>query len=336
MTKIKRIDGPANSRDGKIDNLGKRRIGRSFYRGDNCNFNPYKLDFKKEDFLEKYLLNGWIPNTSPIINANTRITAFGSCFADNISKHLSKIGYTTSKEKDPDIYVSSIGEGLVNVHSLLSQFKWAFDNIKPSQELWHGYKGEEFGYDESIRVRTREIFLNTDFFIITLGLSEIWYDEVTDEVFWRAIPKENIDLSRHKFRVCSMQETKQCLQEMKNYINLYVPNAKVLFTLSPVPLAATFRPINCLSANSVSKSILRAALDEFLRDNEKDLNKTLFYWPSYEIVLDLFYDSFGKDNRHPKQVIIDFIMNLFEAVYCDSKIDIKDVEKLYQKTKELV
>ena len=330
MSKTKRVDGPANSRDGRLDLDGKRKIGRSFYRGDNCNFNPYKLDFFKEDFLEKYLLTGWVPNQSPCIDKNTNITAFGSCFADNISKHLSNIGYTTSKEKDPDIYVSSIGEGLVNVYSLLSQFKWAFDEDKPKQELWHGYNGEKFGYNEDIRQRTKKIFLNTDFFIITLGLSEIWYDEISQEVFWRAIPKENVDTSRHKFRVCTMAETKQCLQSIKEYINLYVPNAKLLFTLSPVPLAATFRSISCLTANSVSKSILRAALDEFLRDNENDLNKNLFYWPSYEIVNELFYDRFSKDNRHPYRENIDLIMKLFEAVYCDSKVEIQEIENLYK------
>lgn len=321
----------ANKTDGRIDDLNKKKkIGRSFYRGENCNWNPYQEDFSKDNFLENYLLTGWMPEEK-FITQDTKITAFGSCFAENISKYLSNVGYNVSKDKNPDIYVSSIGEGLVNVYALLSQFKWAFENIKPEQELWHGYDGNSFDYDETVREKTKKVFLETDLFVITLGLSEVWYDEVTGDVFWRAIPKENVDPTRHKFKVCSMSETKDCLQQIKNYINKFNPSSKLLFTLSPVPLAATFRPVSCLTANSVSKSILRSALDELIRDNEQDLNKNLFYWPSYEIVTELFYNKFTKDNRHPHDEIIQMIMKLFEAVYCDNDKTIQSVEQEFKK-----
>lgn len=318
--------------DGKFNKDGKS-MSRSFYRGENCNFNPYMRDFNKDNFLQEYLLKGWIPDQK-FINQNTKITAFGSCFAANISKHLSSVGYNVSKDNNAEVYISSIGEGLVNVHALLSQFKWAFDGYIPSQELWHGYKAETFGYDETIRLKTKEIFLNTDFFIITLGLSEVWFDEVSNECFWRAIPEDKYDPTRHKFKVCSMQESKQALQQIVDYIKKYVPDAKILFTMSPVPLAATFRPVSCLTANSVSKSVLRAALDEMIRDNEHLLNSKLFYWPSYEIVKELFPNEFTKDNRHVHEKILSMIMKLFESQYCKSDININEIEKEYKQVRK--
>ncbi|SIR27785.1 GSCFA family protein [Rhizobium sp. RU35A] len=83
--------------------------------------------------------------------------------------------------------------------------------------------------------------------------------------------------------------------------------------MSPIPLMATFRPISCLTANSVSKSILRSAVDEMIREST---DSRLHYFPSYEIVKDFFADPFEADNRHPRAEVIDFIMNTFERHFC--------------------
>lgn len=305
---------------------------RSFHRGEVVNYNPHQADFFKDDFLKNYLLKGWTP-ASPPIAPGTKVTAFGSCFAANITRHLSKIGFDTSKDRDPDIYISRIGDGLVNVHALSGQFEWALENKEPPAGLWQGYDAADYGFDESVRLRTRDLFLATEFFIVTLGLSEIWYDEPTGGVFWRAVPARKFDAGRHKFRVSSFAESKQHVALMYRLIREHVPNAKVLFTLSPIPLAATFRPVSCLTANAVSKAILRAALDEFVRENEADLNTRLFYFPSYEFVNELFPARFRADNRHPHDVIIHAIMKTFEAVYCDNDYTLKDAEALFREVR---
>ncbi|WP_165838853.1 GSCFA domain-containing protein [Roseicella frigidaeris] len=310
-----------------------KSIGSSFFRGENCNFNPYLKDHHSPDFLERFLLRGWMPD-EPSIDRDTRITAFGSCFAENITNHLRGIGYTTSKDRAPDIYLSSMGEGLVNVHSLLGQLEWALEGVEPPDGLWHGYKAEQYGATETVRTRTRSALLDTQFFIITLGLSEVWYDEQTGGVFWRAVPVEHYDPGRHRFRVCSMAETKAALLRIHELVRRHVPDAKLLFTLSPVPLAATFRPVGCISANSASKAILRAALDEMLREAGPCLNRDLFYWPSYEIITDLFFSRYEQDGRHPHRPIIQFIMRLFEAVHCRSGTSLREMTELYQQTRK--
>lgn len=312
----------------------KKTIGSSFFRGEHCNFNPYRADFSSPDFLRRFLLKGWMPD-EPIIGEETTVTAFGSCFAEHITKHLMGIGYSVSKKRNPDIYISSMGEGMVNVHALLQQFEWALEGVNPPDSLWHGYKSEEYGCRDDIRLRTRAAFLETDFFVITLGLSEVWYDEQTGGVFWRAVPMKNYDAARHKFRVCSLQETKEAIGRIWSLIRKHVPDSKLLFTLSPIPLAATFRSISCITANSASKAILRAALDEFYRYNSSELNKHLFYFPSYEIISELFYLKFEQDGRHPQHEIIKLIMQLFESIYCKSGIDVQDIEKRYQQLRVL-
>ncbi len=307
----------------------KKSMDSSFFRGETVNFNPYRRDFAMPDFLAKFVLKGWLPAQN-LIDKNTQITAFGSCFAQNISKHLSGVGFKLTKDSAPSIHVSYMGEGLVNVHAICQQFEWALEDKKIPEGLWHGWTAEEYGVSEDIRIATQKAFLSTDFFIVTLGLSEIWYDEPTGEVFWRAVPVGRYDATRHRFRVCSHAETKDRIEKIYALIRGHIPDAKVLFTLSPIPLAATFRDVSCLSANSVSKAILRVALDEFLREHSEDMNTRLFYFPSYEIVNELFHAKYMEDGRHPSGDIIGLIMKVFQAAYCDTDLRLEEVEQTYQ------
>jgi hypothetical protein len=302
-----------------------KKMDSAFFRGENCNFNPYQNDHLSDAFCKDFILKGWLP-PSRFIASSDRVTAFGSCFAENITQHLIRQGFDTSKSRDPEIYVSMMGEGLVNVYALLQQFEWALENTTPPKDLWHGFRAESFGYDETVRLRTRDIFLGTDVFIVTFGLSEIWYDEISGGIFWRAVPMDSYDPSRHKFRVCGFDETKVAVKRIFDLIKRHVPQAKIVFTLSPIPLAATFRPQSCVTANSASKALLRAAIDEFMRESGPELGTRLFYFPAYEIVSELFPCRYGEDGRHLLPVIVPAIMKLFEAYYCQTPLTTQEAE----------
>lgn len=318
----------SDEQDQGIDAELYRKVA-GFHRGDVVNYFPRREDFVSPTFLEDYVLKGWLP-AQPFVTRETKITAFGSCFAANITRHLSGMGYDLSSERDPGIYVSRLSDGMVNTAAILGQFEWALENKTQPTDLWHGFKAEGYGYDEDIRLRTRAIFLDTEFFVITLGLSEIWYDELSGGTFWRAVPESAFDPRRHKFRVMSVAETKADIAKMHALIREHVPGAKILITVSPIPLAATFRPASCMTANAVSKAVIRAALDEFLREHGDELNETLFYFPSMEIVQFGFADSFGSDGRHPVSYVLDTVMKTFEATYCKGEATLKQANEMLQ------
>ena len=319
-----KISNGSTSRGMQFDPEGHRavtlssdvpRASYSWFRGENTNFNPTVAALSEPGAVEKFVLKGWTPST-PMIGPSTKIVAFGSCFAANITEWLSKRNFSVLTKKDgeySDAYIVRFGEGMVNSSVLRQQFEWAFEGKVFTEELWHGYDAKAFGYDDNVRIRTRAIFEEADVFIITLGLSEVWYDELTGGVFWRAVPAEKYDAERHKFRVLSVAENKDNIKAIIDIIARHKPSAKLIFTLSPIPLVATFRPVSCITANSVSKASLRAALDEVLRE----LNLPwVFYWPSYEIVMDVFGNRWREDRRHVRQPILSFIMTLFENVWC--------------------
>jgi len=208
----------------------------TWYRGDNTEFLPNVDALYSAAGIQDYVVKGWNPQ-EPFITPTTNITAFGSCFAAHISEWLSQRNYhfLTDKSRSGDAYVIRCGEGMVNSFTLAGQFEWAFEGRVPQGEFWHGYSAEAFGYDETIRRQTQEIFLETDLFILTFGLSEIWYDKPSGEVFWRAIPSDKFDPERHGFRVASVAENQENIAKIYRLIRKHVPKAKVVFTVAYSP-----------------------------------------------------------------------------------------------------
>lgn len=296
-------------------NPGAQSQHRAWYRGPTCHRLPDDRRMIPTTAVRDWVLKGWAPE-APMIDRQTRITAFGSCFAANISAWLGHRNYRVAG-RDSDAqktYVVDISEGLVNSFVIRQQFEWAWENKVFDGELWHGYKAEAYGYDEAVRQDTKALFDRTDLFILTFGLSEVWYDAPTGNVFWRTIPKDVHDPERHQFRVSTVEENRANIRAIYDLIRTHRPEAKIIVTLSPVPLIATFRDNSCITSNSVSKAVLRVAVDEVLR--EVGAEGHLFYWPSYEIVNDVFPDALKEDRRHVKRKVLNFIMTQFEHVWC--------------------
>lgn len=288
----------------------KRRAHGTWYRGETTNFHPQRDSLDEPDAVAKYVGHGWFPQ-KPFISKEDRIAAFGSCFAAEVTKFLAAEGYQLFGQKgSKNAHVVRSGEGIVNTAAIVQQFEWAYNDKAPAAEIWHNDAGEAAEVSDSVKAATREIFDNTDIFIFTLGLSEVWYDKPTGEIFWRAIPTKKFDPERHGFRVLNTEENRKNLRRVYELIREHRPDAHIIFTLSPIPLAATFRPISCITANSVSKASLRVAIDEVVREFNND--SRLHYFPSYEIVTLFLDDAFGVDMRHPRPEVVDFVMQTFK------------------------
>lgn len=308
----------------------QRTTHPSWYRGEHCNFIPSKSNLQEPGAVEAYILAGWLPE-APFLKREQVVTTFGSCFARHVATFLRDQGYTTgmslvSQGVQADFANSHLvrfGEGMVNTYALRQQFEWAYEGASFDEHLWHGSSGEIATYDAQARAATRDLFDRTDVFILTLGLSEVWYNKRTEDVFWRAIPREQFDPEVHGFRVASCAENTANLERIVEIVRRHRPGARIVLTLSPVPLVATFRPVSCITANAVSKSILRAAIDEVMRAHAGDPG--LLYWPSYEIVKECFLDPYEEDNRHVLPEVVELVMELFKRHYLTEAYSAEEV-----------
>lgn len=305
----------------------------AFYRGDHASFLATDPDLEREDAFSEFVMKGLAPPT-PFITKQTAVLGFGSCFAGHIQHYLHRRGYNVASRNKWHSYVIHMSEGFVNSYSIRQQFEWAFENKVPAVSLWHDKSSEAVAYDEQVRVQTRTLFEATEVFIITLGLSEVWYDEPTGEVFWRAVPTKLYDPARHKFRLTTPEENLDNLHRIHTLIRTNNPKASIVFTLSPVPLTATFRPLGCAIASSVSKAILRTAIDSFMTE-VGSADDRVFYFPSYEVVLDFFNNSFMEDRRHVHGHVLDFNMKLFERYFCASGPTDADIARTYRRAHAL-
>jgi hypothetical protein len=310
----------------------KEKATYTYYRGEHANFHPQDKGLESDTFISHYCMHGLVPD-APFLDEKSSIAAFGSCFAAHISDYLRSIGYNLATRQGGKAYVSIMGDGIVNTYAIRQQFEWAWEHKRPIVDLWHGYDAKALGYREDVRLATKGLFDGADAFIITLGLSEVWYDEPTGEVFWRAVPVEYFDPARHKFRVTTHQENLANLAAIHSMIRSYRPDASVIFTLSPIPLKTTFRPMPCVVSDSVSKAVLRSALDEFLRQREADRN--LFYFPSYEIALRSFDHPYMEDRRHIHKHVLDLNMAVFERYYCKTGMTDEELLRRFRHAREL-
>jgi hypothetical protein len=134
-------------------------------------------------------------------------------------------------------------------------------------------------------------------------------------VFWRAVPQDKFDAARHKFRVATIDETLTGLSHIRDLIREHRPDAKIIYTLSPIGLAATFRPVSCVTANAASKALLKACIDQLYRE-VRPIDPNFYYFPSYEVVMAGFREPFKNDLRHPHVHVLKCIMKAFERYFC--------------------
>ena len=123
----------------------------TWYRGKNINFIPSKDLLSKKDAFEKFILRGYKPNL-PIISKSTVVTAFGSCFAHNISNWLLNHGYNIlGKKLSLNSHLVRFGEGIVNTFAILEQLEWALENKSLHKGLWFGKNKEIALPDDDIK-----------------------------------------------------------------------------------------------------------------------------------------------------------------------------------------
>lgn len=248
------------------------------------------------------------PTASPTfqIAPNDTIFAIGSCFARNIEKALQDAG---KRVLSREFTLGEIGDALgqeanffnkYSIHSILNEIRWALDRDSfPGKEIVYKLDDErycdlqlgiaklEYPIEKIIEFRHSYLdamaqVVDADVIILTLGYVETWYDTKL-RLYLNVSPPAPLlvkEPSRFEFRVLGYEEVLSSLEEFHSLISaIRTKPLKLLVTVSPVPLASTFRDMDVLVANTYSKAVQRAALDEFVRGKVG-----VDYFPSYEFV----------------------------------------------------
>lgn len=245
-------------------------------------------------------------NPSFTIEEQDTIYAIGSCFARNVEKALEEAG---KRVLSREFELGEVGESLgdasnffnkYSIHSVTNEIRWALErDTFPGKDIIYpmgkgrycdpqlGMARLDFPMEKILEFRHRYLdavasVAEADVIILTLGYVETWYDRALD-LYLNVIPPAPViraEPDRFEFRVLSYADVLDGLNDLYALLTRHrTKPLKMLVTVSPVPLLSTFRDMDILVANAYSKSVQRAALDEFLLGKEG-----VDYFPSYEFV----------------------------------------------------
>jgi hypothetical protein len=283
-----------------------------WYRQGEALFNPSMADMRGPDGLERHLLSGWRP-PAPVIGPQTRLTLIGGCFCDALAGHLRGLDAAAPI----DAAFLPINETLGTSFALRQLFEWEFEGVKPDPALLKGNRALDINFHDALWKPTLARLQETDVFFLLVSSAEIWCDAPTGAVLWREVPGANAD--RQQLRTSTVAENLDNLREIHRLIRKHRPQAKVIYALSPIPMIATYRREGAIAANTVSKAVMRAAMDELYREARDDGHT--FYFPYYEAVLEGFGATpygghFNGDRRHVNDLALDFVTHQFQSFYC--------------------
>jgi hypothetical protein len=270
---------------------------------------------------------------SKFVTRATPIGSAGSCFAAEIRSVLIEEGfnYVTT---EPNALTCAAWGPLYNVPSMRQLVEKAFGLTRTPQLValkQHMKSDYTAGFDivdpfrQNIRFGSleeyednyqrhldaaREALLKCEVFILTLGMNEIWYLKSDGSILTRML----WDMSPALFdrRILTVQENVEELNRMLEVWRNHNPAIKLIVTVSPVPLHATFQGdhTHVIAATCHAKSTLRAAAEEFVRHK-----RDVFYFPAYETVMYCTEKPFLADNRHVTPEAVAKVAKLFKLMF---------------------
>lgn len=235
------------------------------------------------------------------------------------AKNLSCFGY--------GIYSCRYGN-IYSARQLRQLFEEAFGRRRPQDAIW--VKGERyydalrpgvepngFGSAEELEAmrsshlsRVRALFTDLDVFVFTLGLTETWVSARDGTAYPIApgVMAGEYDPSEHRFENFRYNDVYEDLFGFIEGLRAVNPLAKLLLTVSPVPLAATATSNHVLLATTYSKSVLRSVAGDFAADFAD-----VYYFPSFEVITGqpAHHMYYSPDLRTVCQAGVDEVMRHF-------------------------
>jgi len=161
----------------------------------------------------------------------------------------------------------------------------------------------------------RELFETTEVLVFTLGLTEGWRT-TGDGAMLPVCPGcgagGTFDPERYGFVNFTVAEVLADLEAFCDRFAQINPQARLILTVSPVPLVATFENAHVLEATVYSKSVLRVAAETVVRQRAN-----VHYFASYEMVtMAGTPDAFLPDRRSVAEATVANVMRVFAEQFC--------------------
>jgi hypothetical protein len=164
--------------------------------------------------------------------------------------------------------------------------------------------------------KVKEMFEKLDVFVFTFGLTEAWVSTHDGAVYpvCPGVAGGEFDQKKYQFINFSVEEIIKDFEIFILYLKSVNPEAKVILTVSPVPLVATASDNHVLVATTYSKAVLRVAAEQICSKYED-----VAYFPSYEIITGNYSrgNYYANDLRSITEEGVSHVMRLFLLHYAE-------------------
>lgn len=245
------------------------------------------------------------------LSRTEKIATAGSCFAQQVARTLKGAGYAyfTAEPPPPRAdadYAEQEGNfsarygNIYTTRHLAQLLERAFGRFRPELSAWEREDGrfvdpfrprvepDGFASPDAVAAErerhlaaVRTLFTDLDTLVFTLGLTEGWIDRRDGAALPLApgVAGGAWDPARYAFVNATVAGMTADLLGFVDGLRAVNPAARVILTVSPVPIIATMEDRHVLVSNAYSKSALRVVADEVCR-----ARPDVFYFPSYEVV----------------------------------------------------
>lgn len=254
-----------------------------------------------------------IPSGLISINHSRQLLIMGSCFAENIGSLL------LEKKFQVDINPFGILYNPLSVSAALYEIirkkRYEKSDLFFYRECWHSsmHHGSfsSSSADETLQnirarlERAHEELKQLDWLMLTFGTAYVYEQTESGKIVANChkLPEKNFVRRR--------LETDEIIANYTQLLDELIsmnPKIKILFTVSPIRHLR-----DGMHANQLSKSVLLLAIDRLMQRYPQ----TVFYFPSYEIVLDELrdYRFYADDMVHPSTLTVNYLWERFSETF---------------------
>jgi lysophospholipase L1-like esterase len=248
------------------------------------------------------------------IDYNSSLVLIGSCFSENISKKLNYFKFNTYSNPFGILFNPKAIETLIT--NAINLKEYTEKDIFNLNERWHCFdahsdlsnsnKNELLSNLNTAIKSTNKQLETASHIIITLGTAWTYRFIETDSFVGNC---HKVPQKKFLKELLSVKKIIASLENLITLIKSVNPKVNIIFTVSPVRHLK-----DGFVENMQSKAQLLTAIHQVT-----DKRSQLYYFPSYEIMMDDLrdYRFYNSDMVHPNETAVNYIWEQFKNVWID-------------------
>ncbi|OEJ99091.1 GSCFA domain-containing protein [Flavivirga aquatica] len=252
-----------------------------------------------------------------LIDYKSNVLLLGSCFSENIGKKLTYYKFKNVQNPFGILFHPKAIEALIS--DAVKDKEYSESDVFYHNEQWHCFNAHSklshsykedllIDLNKNVRLTHKQIKESTHI-IITIGTAWVYRFVETGKVVANCHKVPQKQFNKTLLSVDAICESLNNITDLVRKVN---DKVSIIFTVSPVRHLK-----DGFIENTKSKAHLITAIHRYLNQETSIVDGELFYFPSYEIMMDELrdYRFYKEDMIHPNQTAINYIWEAFKNVW---------------------